>query len=173
LLWRGNTIIQQPVLSKENHKFWIMEKTFLKNILEQNKMTSSFSFNRVSNENADFRLNKHTASIGFIYRHIAETMNLFTTFFGHPTGIQNTTMGKTDTGQGKNVEESRDMIKKGYIILEQIIETTPEEDWLTMIDTPFFGKVTRLRLFSHILFHNSNHAGQISLTLARGGRIEN
>jgi uncharacterized damage-inducible protein DinB len=45
---------------------------------------------------------------------------------------------------------------------------TPEEDWLGLIDTPFFGKVARARLFAHILFHNSHHAGQISLTLSKG-----
>ena len=148
-----------------------MEEAFLQNILEQNKMTSSYSFNRVSNENADFRLNKQAASIGFIYRHIGETMNLFTTFFGLKTDVQNTTMGRTDTGQGKNVEQSNQLVKTGYDLLAQIIETTPEEDWLDMIDTPFFGKVTRLRLFSHILFHTSHHAGQISLTLSKGGIV--
>jgi uncharacterized damage-inducible protein DinB len=145
-----------------------MEKAFLQNILEQNKMTSSYSFDRISNENADFRLNKHAASIGFIYRHVGETMNLFTTFLGLKTDVQDTTMGRNDTGQGKNIEQSRQLVKKGYDLLGQIIETTAEEDWLDMIDTPFFGKVTRLRLFSHILFHNSHHAGQISLTLAKG-----
>jgi uncharacterized damage-inducible protein DinB len=145
-----------------------MEKVFLQNILEQNKMTSSYSFNRISNENADFRLNKQAASIGFIYRHIGETMNLFTTFLGLKTDVQNTTMGSTDTGQGRNIEQSRQLVKNGYDTLAQIIVTTPEDNWLDMIDTPFFGKVTRLRLFSHILFHTSHHAGQISLTLAKG-----
>jgi len=145
-----------------------MEKAFLQNILEQNKMTNSYSFNRVSDENADFRLNKRAASIGFIYRHIGETMNLFTTFLGLKTDVQDTTMGRTDTGQGKNVAQSTQLVKNGYDLLGQIIDTTPDEDWLGMIDTPFFGKVTRLRLFSHTLFHNSHHAGQISLTLAKG-----
>jgi len=145
-----------------------MEKTFLQNILEQNKMTCSYSFNRISNENTDLRLNRQAASIGFIYRHIGETMNLFVTFLGLKTEVQNTTMGRTDTGQGKNMEENNRLVKAGYNLLEQIIETMPEEDWLGTIDTPFFGKVTRLRLFSHILFHNSHHAGQISLTLSKG-----
>jgi uncharacterized damage-inducible protein DinB len=148
-----------------------MEKAFLQNILEQNKMTSAYSFNRVSNDNAGFRLNKQAASIGFIYRHVGETMNLFTTFLGLKTDVQDTTMGRTDTGQGKNIEQSRQLVNTGYDLLAQIIATTPEEDWLAMIDTPFFGKVTRLRLFSHILFHNSHHAGQISLTLSKGGIV--
>jgi hypothetical protein len=93
-------------------------------------------------------------SIGFIFRHVGKTMNLFTTFLGLTTNVQDTTMGRTDTGQGKNVEESRQLVNKGYDLLEQIIETTQESDWLGMIETPFFGKVTRVRLFSHILIHN-------------------
>jgi uncharacterized damage-inducible protein DinB len=145
-----------------------MEKEFLQNIVAQNKMTSSFSFNRISPENAGLRLNKDTASIGFIFRHIGETMNLFPGFLGIHTGVQDSTMRRTDTGQGKNVAESRELVNQGYQLLEQIIETTPTEDWLGMIDTPFFGKTTRLRLFAHILFHNSHHAGQIALTLSRG-----
>ncbi|HWB25901.1 MAG TPA: DinB family protein [Chitinophagaceae bacterium] len=145
-----------------------MQKEFLTNILAQNIMTTSFSLNRVSGENAGLRLNSQCASAGFIFRHIAETMHLFTTFLGMTTDVKNTTMGSTDTGQGSDVEESRRLISKGFQLLEQIIATMPDEDWLQMIDTPFFGSVTRLRLFSHILFHNSHHAGQIALTLQRG-----
>jgi uncharacterized damage-inducible protein DinB len=148
-----------------------MEKAFLQDILEQNKMTSSYSFDRVSNENAGFRLNNQAASIGFIYRHIGETMNLFTTFLGLKSDVQNTTMGRTDTGQGNDIEQSRELIKKGFDLLGHLIEITSDEDWLDRVDTPFFGKVTRVRLFSHILFHNSHHAGQISLILAKGGIV--
>jgi uncharacterized damage-inducible protein DinB len=148
-----------------------MQKEFLQNIFTQNQMTCSFAFNKISNENIDFRLNKQAASVGFIYRHIGETINLFATFLGYPTDVQNTTMGETDRGQGKNLEESRNLINKGYDIWQQIIDTTPDEEWLGMIDTPFFGKVTRLRLFSHVLFHNSHHCGQISLTLSKGSNI--
>ncbi len=145
-----------------------MEKALLQNILEQNKMTSSYSFNRITNQNAGMRLNKQAASIGFIYRHIGETMSLFTGFFRLKTDVKNTTMGNTDTGQGKDTEESRLLVTKGYDLLAEIIETTPGEDWLGLIDTPFFGKVARVRLFSHIFFHNSHHAGQIALTLSKG-----
>src|SRR5271170_6252843 len=104
-----------------------MEKAFLQNILEQNKMTGSYSFNRITNENAGLRLNPQAASIGFIYRHIGETMNMFTGFLGLHTGVQNTTMGYTDTGQGQNVEESRQLVNQGYELLAQLIETTPQE----------------------------------------------
>ena len=45
----------------------------------------------------------------------------------------------TDTGQGKNIEESRRLVNQRYELLAQIIETTPEEDWLgKLIETPFF-----------------------------------
>lgn len=145
-----------------------MEKAILRNILEQNKMTSYYSFDSISNENADLRMNKKAASIGFIYRHLGETMNLFTGFFGITTGVEDTTMGRTDTGQGRDITKSRQLVAQGYNLLEQLIDKTPESEWLSKIDTPFFGKVTRVRLFSHILFHNSHHAGQISLTLSKG-----
>jgi uncharacterized damage-inducible protein DinB len=149
-----------------------MQKEILQNIFAQNQLTCSFAFNKVSEGNIDFRLNAKAASVGFIYRHIGETMNLFAGFFGRPPNVQNTTMGQTDTGQGKNLEETRQMIARGYNTWQEIIDNTPDEQWLSMVDTPFFGKVTYLRLFSHVLFHNSHHCGQISLTLSRGSKID-
>jgi hypothetical protein len=53
-------------------------------------------------------------------------------------------------------------------MLLDLVEDSAEEDWLKPVDTPFFGSVSRVRLFAHALFHTSNHAGQISLTLAKG-----
>jgi|GEM_PF-244835 len=161
-----NAIISKS--SKTHTKYITMQKEFLQNLVAQNQMTCSFAFNRISNENAGLKLNKQAASIGFIYRHVGETIHLFSTFFGLGTHVQNTTMGQSDTGQGQEIAESRRLVVDGYNVLEQIIQTSPEEDWLKMVDTPFFGKITRLRLFSHILFHNSHHAGQIALTLSRG-----
>jgi uncharacterized damage-inducible protein DinB len=145
-----------------------MQKEILLEILKQNQFTSHFSLDQVSEENASLRLNDKTASIGFIYRHIGETMNLFGQFFGIPTGIINTTMGQIDNGQGIDVEYSRQLISRGYGVLRDLIENSADEDWLKPVDTPFFGTVTRIRLFVHVLFHNSHHAGQISMTLAKG-----
>lgn len=145
-----------------------MQKEILLEILRQNQLTSHFSLDRVSEENASLRLNDKTASIGFIYRHIGETMNLFGQFFGIPTDVTNTTMGQTDNGQGFDVKVSRELISRGYDMLESLVESSADEDWLKAVDTPFFGTVSRTRLFAHVLFHNSNHAGQISMTLARG-----
>lgn len=144
-----------------------MQKEILLDILKQNQVTSQFSLDRVSDDNASLKLNDHTASIGFIYRHIGETMNLFGSLLGIPTDVKNTTIGQQDTGQGVDVEGSRQLIARGYGVLKDLIDNSVEEDWLKPVDTPFFGTVTRIRLFVHALFHTSHHAGQISLTLAR------
>lgn len=145
-----------------------MQKQLLIEMLEQNQLTNSFAFGKITNENLHKRLNEQTASIGFIYRHIGETMNLFGYFFGIPSEVPNTTMGQQDNGQDFYLETSQLYIEKGYEMLKKLVEETPNEDWLTQIDTPFFGKVSKIRLFSHVLFHNSHHAGQISLTLSKG-----
>src|ERR1700748_2826170 len=145
-----------------------MQKEVLLEILKQNQFTSHFSLDKVSEENASLRLNDGTASIGFIYRHIGETMNLFGQFFGIPTDVVNSTMGQTDNGQVFAVDYSSQLISRGYEMLKSLIESSAEEDWLKPVDTPFFGTVPRIRLFAHILFHNSHHAGQISMTLAKG-----
>ena len=150
-----------------------MQKEILLQILEQNRFTSHFSFDRVTEENAALRLNEKTASIGFIYRHIGETINLFGQFLGIPTDVKNSTIGKTDDGQVFDVNYSRELIARGYEMLKTLVENSSEEDWLKPVDTPFFGTVPRIRLFAHILFHNSHHAGQISLTLAKGTSTAN
>jgi|SRR5690242_16134741 len=147
-----------------------MKKEILLEMVKQNQFTSHFSFDRVSEENATLRLNDKTASIGFIYRHIGETINLFGQFLGTPTDVKNTTIGQLDTGQHCDVAASRELIERGYQMLKDLVERSSEEDWLKPVDTPFFGTVSRVRLFSHILFHNSHHAGQISMTLAKGSR---
>jgi len=147
-----------------------MQKGILLEILNQNQLTSHFSLDRVNRENGSLRLNDHAASIGFIYRHIGETMNLFAALLGVPTDVKNTTMGQTDTGQGVDLECSRQLISRRYGVLKDLIENSADEDWLKPVETPFFGTVTRIRLLAHALFHTSNHAGQISLTLARGSK---
>jgi uncharacterized damage-inducible protein DinB len=147
-----------------------MQKGVLLEIVKQNQFTSHFSLDQVGEENASLRLNDKTASIGFIYRHIGETMNLFGQFFGIPTDVKNTTIGQTDIGQVLDVEYSRQLISRGYGVLRDLVENSTDEDWLKPVDTPFFGTVTRIRLFVHVLFHNSHHAGQISMTLAKGSK---
>jgi hypothetical protein len=145
-----------------------MEKEIFKDLLAQNRLSCSYSFNKVSQENVSIILNENTASVGFIYRHVGETMLMFGFFFGKPSEIQNTTMGKQDEGQGNDVEESKKLIEQGFKLLEEIIESTPSSGWSEIVETPFFGAISKIRLFSHILYHNSYHAGQIGLALKRG-----
>lgn len=145
-----------------------MQKEILLEMVKQNQFTSHFSFDRVTEENASLRLNDKTASIGFIYRHIGETINLFGQFLGIPTDVKNTTLAQIDTGQRYDINYSRKLIQRGYQILKDLVENSTEADWLKPVDTPFFGTVSRVRLFAHVLFHNSHHAGQISMTLVKG-----
>ena len=145
-----------------------MQKEILREVLVQNMTTCSFAFEKITEENAMLRLNQQAASVGFIFRHIGETMNLFGQFFGVPTEVRNTTMGQTDSGETYDVATSRSLVDKGYAIFSKLVEEEPEQAWLEQIETPFFGSVSRVRLFSHVLFHNSHHAGQISMTLAKG-----
>jgi hypothetical protein len=60
------------------------------------------------------------------------------------------------------------MAVQGFRMLKNYIETTPNEAWMELIETPFFGTVPWVRMFSHILFHNYCHIGQLGLTLAKG-----
>lgn len=150
-----------------------MQKELLAEMLAQNKMTCSYAFENITEDNSSFRVNEQAASIGFIYRHVGESMNLFGLFFGIQTDIQNTTMGQQDTGKPFDLTSSQKLVEQGYNMLGTLISVTPEQAWLETIETPFFGSVTRARLFSHVLFHNSHHAGQISLTLSRAQAIRN
>ncbi len=145
-----------------------MQKKLFQEMIVQNRLTSAYSFNKITDANKAYRLNGKAASVGFIYRHIGELMNIFGHFFGVPTNIQNTTIGQVDIGQGLDIETSKLYIEKGYEMLENLVKDTKDEDWLMTIETPFFGTVSRMRLFSHVLFHTSHHAGQIALTLSKG-----
>lgn len=144
-----------------------MERQIFKDLLVQNQLSCSFAFNEINDKNVSLRLNPGASSVGFIYRHIAETMLLFGYFFGMPSEVVNTTMGQQDEGQGNNCDETKALLDKGFLMLEKLIENTPEGGWNETIDTPFFGTVSKARLFAHILYHNSYHAGQIGLTLKR------
>ena len=147
-----------------------MEKELFSDLLKQNIQSCSYAFDAITEENSSYRLNENTASVGFIFRHVAETMALFGYFFGIPTDATNTTMGTQDTGQGKDLSTSRELLQKGYALLEQIISSTTSEGWFEPVETPFFGTVSKARLFSHILYHNSYHAGQVALTIKRASK---
>lgn len=144
-----------------------MEKQIFKELLAQNQLSCSFAFNEINEKNVSLRLSDGASSVGFIYRHIAETMLMFGYFFGKPSDVANTTMGQQDEGQGNNCDETKSLMEKGFLMLEQLIENMPDGGWNDTVDTPFFGTVSKSRLFAHILYHNSYHAGQVGLTLKR------
>lgn len=145
-----------------------MQKQLLLDMLAQNQTTCWSAFDTVNLENGAFRLNQQAASAGFMLRHTGEMFMLFGLFFGLPTAVQNTTMGQSDTGQGEDIAGSLQLLEQGYDRFRNYINVTPDSAWLDPIDTPFFGTVSRMRLFSHVLYHNAYHAGQIGLTIARG-----
>ena len=145
-----------------------MQRDVLLEIVKQHQFTSHFSLDKVNDQNATLRLNDGTASIGFIYRHIGETMNLFGQFLGVPTDVKNTTIGEIDNGQHFDTAVSRELIDRGYRMLQSVVETNTDESWLEPVETPFFGPISRARMFAHVLFHTSHHTGQISLTLSKG-----
>ncbi|MHA7864476.1 DinB family protein [Flagellimonas marinaquae] len=148
-----------------------MTKHLLKDLLEQNQKTCSFTFKEITQKNSSLKLNEDTASVGFMYRHIGEIMHLISQFFGIPTTVQNTTMGEKDTGKVYQWEESKKLVEEGYQLMENLIENLSENEWTETIDTPFFGTISRVKLFGHILYHNSYHCGQITLTLKRGSYL--
>jgi hypothetical protein len=118
-----------------------MQKEALLEMLRQSQFTCHFAFDRVSEDNAAFRLNDKTASIGFIYRHVGETINLFGQMLGAPTDVRNTTIGETDNGQMFDVESSRQLIARGYLALKDLVENSADEDWLKPVETPFLVRL--------------------------------
>jgi uncharacterized damage-inducible protein DinB len=143
-------------------------KAILTEILAQCRSNCYRVYDKLTPENALLKLNDSTASIGFIFRHTGETMHMLCTFLGYETQVKNSTMSFVDEGQGVNIDESRMLVDSGFRLLESIIESSSEDSWLDNVDTPFFGTVSRVRVFSHIMFHNSYHLGQIGLSLRKG-----
>lgn len=145
-----------------------MQKEILIQMLEQNRMDCSHFCKNINAENSNFRLTEQTASVGFIYRHIGETANLIGEFFGYETDVQGTTIGQKDTGIQYDLEISRAYFENGYNTLKKLILNTTDTEWLEEIDTAWFGKTSRIKLFSILLFHNSHHCGQISSAILKG-----
>jgi uncharacterized damage-inducible protein DinB len=143
-------------------------KAILTEILAQCRSNCYRVYDKLTPENALLKLNDSTASIGFIFRHTGETMHMLCTFLGYETQVKNSTISFVDEGQGVNIDESRMLVDSGFRLLESIIESSSEDSWLDNVDTPFFGTVSRVRVFSHIMFHNSYHLGQIGLSLRKG-----
>ncbi len=145
-----------------------MQKEILLQILEQNQMDCTHFCKNINAENMNFRLTEQTASVGFIYRHIGETINLIGEFLGNETDVEGTTMGQKDTGIQYDLETSRSYFENGYNTLKELVVNTADKEWLEEIDTTWFGKISRIKLFSILLFHNSHHFGQMSSTILKG-----
>lgn len=145
-----------------------MQKEILLQMLEQNRIDCSHFCKNINAENVDFRLTEQTASVGFIYRHIGETTNLIGGFLGYETDVEGTTIGQKDTGTQYDLEVSRAYFENGYNTLEKLIVNTTDNEWLEEIDTAWFGKISRIKLLSILLFHNSHHCGQISSAVLKG-----
>ncbi|MBX2915765.1 MAG: DinB family protein [Cyclobacteriaceae bacterium] len=145
-----------------------MQKEIMLQQLEQNKMDCLRILKNINPENASFRLTEKTASVGFIYRHIGESVHLLAQFFGYPTTIEGTTMGQSDTGARYDLNTSQEIFDQGYKTLENLVNETSEKDWLEEIETTWFGRISRIKLYSITLFHNSHHCGQIASALVKG-----
>ncbi|RYE31501.1 MAG: hypothetical protein EOP48_31445 [Sphingobacteriales bacterium] len=71
-------------------------------------------------------------------------------------------------GAQYDLEASGAYFKNGYNTLKKLVVNTADKEWLEEIDTTWFGKISRIKLFSILLFHNSHHCGQISSTILKG-----
>src|SRR5690554_6713210 len=117
-----------------------MQKEILLQMVEQNHKDCSHFCKKINAENSGFRLTEQTASVGFIYRHIAETTNLIAQFFGYETDVEGTTMGQKDTGIQYDLETSRMYFEIGYNTLRKLVDKTTDKEWLEEIDTTWFGR---------------------------------
>lgn len=145
-----------------------MQKEILLQMLEQNQKDCAHFCKNINEENTNYRLAEQTASVGFVYRHIGETTNLIGQFFGYETTVKGTTIGQIDTGKQYDLETSRQYFEDGYTTLKKLINDKADKDWLDEIDTAWFGKISRIKLLSVLLFHNSHHCGQISSAITKG-----
>lgn len=149
-----------------------MQKEIMLIQLEQSKNDCLRILNNLNAENAIFRLTKKTATAGFIYRHIGETTILIAQFFGYKTNVKGTTIGQNDTGKVYDLNESKAIFEQGYQTLEKLVNETNEKAWLEEIETTWFGKISRIKLYTILMLHNSHHCGQIASAIAKGEKIE-
>ena len=148
-----------------------MQKENLLQMLEQNRKDCTYFCKNINAENIDFRLTEQTASIGFIYRHIGESIHLLAQFFGYQTDVEGTTMGQSDSGKEYDLKTSQNIFEQGYKTLEKLVNETSENDWIEEIETPWFGKISRIKLYALTLFHNAHHCGQIASAIVKGQKF--
>jgi hypothetical protein len=104
-----------------------MQKENLLQMLEQNRKDCTYFCKNINAENIDFRLTEQTASIGFIYRHIGESIHLLAQFFGYQTDVEGTTMGQSDSGKEYDLKTSQNIFEQGYKTLEKLVNETSEK----------------------------------------------
>lgn len=148
-----------------------MQKEILLQMLEQNRKDCTHFCKNINAGNIDFRLTEQTASIGFIYRHIGESIHLIAQFFGYQTDVEGTTMGQSDSGKYYDLKTSQNIFEQGYKTLEKLVNKTTENEWIEEIETPWFGNISRIKLYSLILFHNAHHCGQIASAIGKGQKF--
>ena len=149
-----------------------MEKEILLEMLGVSRYNCEAAFREMDSENADFRLVEKTATAGFLCRHIAETTNTLGQHLGFETDVEDTTLGKEDTGQRYSPEESRRLLEQAYDKLEGLVKNNTGQFWMETVDASFFGAVTRMKLLSIILLHNAHHCGQAASALIKGRKFE-
>ena len=149
-----------------------MEKEILLEMLEVSRFNCEATFRDMNSENANFRLVERTATAGFLYRHIAEATNTFGQYLGFETDVEDTTLGKDDTGQRYSLDESRRLLEQGYDKLEDLVKNNTGQFWMETVEASFFGTVTRMKLLSIVLFHNAHHCGQAASALIKGRKFE-
>ncbi|THU40546.1 DinB family protein [Niastella caeni] len=148
-----------------------MKKEIMLQQLEQSRNDCLRILDKISLENVHFRLTEKTASVGFIFRHIGETTNLIAHFFGYKTDIEGTTIGQVDSGNEYDLTTSSNLFEKGYQTLVELVKVTTENGWLEEIETSWFGKISRIKLYTILLLHNAHHCGQIASTIVKGKRF--
>ncbi|MDZ7772830.1 MAG: hypothetical protein U5K31_08845 [Balneolaceae bacterium] len=99
-----------------------MQKEILRQMVEQSRKDCLRILKDINADNADYRLTKETASVGFIYRYIGEATNMMAQFFGYDTDVEGTTMGQIDTGKDYDLEKSRMLFENGYKTLEKLVK---------------------------------------------------
>lgn len=145
-----------------------MQKDILLEMLNVSRFNCAFTFKDITPENNNFRLMEETASVGFIYRHIGETTNTYGRLLGFETDVKDTTTGQTDSGKSYDPETSKTFFEEGYSKLEKVIQNTPDDEWFSTVNVPFFGEMPKIKLLSIILSHNSHHCGQIASAIVKG-----
>ena len=148
-----------------------MENSFLSSFIEQNKKDCLSIIDKIDEYNAGFRLSKNTSSAGYLIRHIGEVTNGIAVILGYKNQITYLTINKIDSGEKYNIETSKLLFNSGYLYLAQLIESSKTNFWNEEIQTTWFGNISRVRVLSILLFHNSHHCGQISTTIKKGSLI--